>query len=244
MNFSLNGWILTDLNSVRFFNRNYLVTLPAQLVFPSTQKVCLDLSPGYDAVKFTVTLETKDRILTLLRQSGLKTRHLHCRSFLVSAVWAQLWCPAFPFSSLGTHQNLSLSMFSVVVLFPWPWSLSLLNLHAWPCLLISFFPFFLSTCEWPYPSYLHLTHFFSFPLPLGFRAVDSVSPSLLLLPRASLSWPGTTSCGWERRSGHRPGVGNWKGYQLWGEEKGSNSEAAEWPLYTNWQTCVQPRAER
>uniref|UniRef100_F1SLW8 Alpha-2-macroglobulin like 1 n=1 Tax=Sus scrofa TaxID=9823 RepID=F1SLW8_PIG len=62
---------------------NYLVTLPAQLVFPSTQKVCLDLSPGYDAVKFTVTLETKDRILTLLRQSGLKTRHLHCRSFLV-----------------------------------------------------------------------------------------------------------------------------------------------------------------
>ena len=52
-------------------------------MFPSTQKVCLDLSPGYDAVKFTVTLETKDRILTLLRQSGLKTRHLHCRSFLV-----------------------------------------------------------------------------------------------------------------------------------------------------------------
>ncbi|XP_033078778.1 alpha-2-macroglobulin-like protein 1 isoform X1 [Trachypithecus francoisi] len=62
---------------------NYLVTLPAQLNFPSIQKVCLDLSPGYCDVKFTVTLETKDKIQKLLEHSGLKTRHLHCISFLV-----------------------------------------------------------------------------------------------------------------------------------------------------------------
>ncbi|XP_017749735.1 PREDICTED: alpha-2-macroglobulin-like protein 1 [Rhinopithecus bieti] len=62
---------------------NYLVTLPAQLNFPSIQKVCLDLSPGYCDVKFTVTLETKDKIQKLLEHSGLKKRHLHCISFLV-----------------------------------------------------------------------------------------------------------------------------------------------------------------
>ncbi|KAM6214236.1 alpha-2-macroglobulin-like protein 1 [Rhynchocyon petersi] len=62
---------------------NYLVTLPAQLNFPSTQKVCLDLSPGYCGVKFTITLETKDKTQTLLKHSGMKKRHLHCISFLV-----------------------------------------------------------------------------------------------------------------------------------------------------------------
>nr|XP_004610717.2 unnamed protein product [Sorex araneus] len=61
----------------------YLVTLPAQLNFPSTQKVCLDLSPGYYNVKFTITLETKDKVQKLLEHSGLKKRHLHCISFLV-----------------------------------------------------------------------------------------------------------------------------------------------------------------
>uniref|UniRef100_F7ICV0 Alpha-2-macroglobulin like 1 n=1 Tax=Callithrix jacchus TaxID=9483 RepID=F7ICV0_CALJA len=62
---------------------NYLVTLPAQLNFPSVQKVCLDLSPGYYDTKFTVTLETKDKTRKLLEHSGLKKRHLHCISFLV-----------------------------------------------------------------------------------------------------------------------------------------------------------------
>ncbi|XP_045146451.1 alpha-2-macroglobulin-like protein 1 [Echinops telfairi] len=63
--------------------QNYLVTLPAQLNFPSTQKVCLDLSPGYCGVKFTVTLETKGKTQKLLEHSGMKKRHLHCISFLV-----------------------------------------------------------------------------------------------------------------------------------------------------------------
>ncbi|XP_007101900.2 alpha-2-macroglobulin-like protein 1 [Physeter macrocephalus] len=62
---------------------NYLVTLPAQLKFPSTQKVCLDLNTGYNDVKFTISLETKGKTHTLLEHSGLKTRHLHCKSFLV-----------------------------------------------------------------------------------------------------------------------------------------------------------------
>ncbi|KAM7243900.1 hypothetical protein CapIbe_004508 [Capra ibex] len=63
--------------------RNYLVALPAHLKFPSTQRVCLDLSPGYSNVKFTVTLETNGKTHTLLQQFGQKTRHLHCSSFLV-----------------------------------------------------------------------------------------------------------------------------------------------------------------
>ncbi|XP_008561491.1 PREDICTED: alpha-2-macroglobulin-like protein 1 [Galeopterus variegatus] len=62
---------------------NYLVTLPALLDFPSTQKVCLDLSPGNCDVKFTITLETKDKKQKLLEDSGLKKRHLHCVSFSV-----------------------------------------------------------------------------------------------------------------------------------------------------------------
>ncbi|XP_019481705.1 PREDICTED: alpha-2-macroglobulin-like protein 1, partial [Hipposideros armiger] len=66
-----------------FSLRNYLVTLPAQLKFPSTQKVCLDLSPGYYDVKFTITLETKNKTQKLLEHYGLKKRQLHCISFLV-----------------------------------------------------------------------------------------------------------------------------------------------------------------
>ncbi|XP_016077279.1 PREDICTED: alpha-2-macroglobulin-like protein 1 [Miniopterus natalensis] len=62
---------------------NYLVTLPAQLHFPSTQKVCLDLSPGYYDVKFTITLETKGKTQKLLEHHGMQKRHLHCVSFLV-----------------------------------------------------------------------------------------------------------------------------------------------------------------
>ncbi|XP_036313262.1 alpha-2-macroglobulin-like protein 1 isoform X3 [Pipistrellus kuhlii] len=62
---------------------NYLVTLPAQLHFPSTQKVCLDLSPGYYDVKFTVTLETKNKAQNLLEHHGMRKRHLHCMSFSV-----------------------------------------------------------------------------------------------------------------------------------------------------------------
>ncbi|XP_054446808.1 alpha-2-macroglobulin-like protein 1 [Pteronotus mesoamericanus] len=62
---------------------HYLVTLPAQLNFPSTQKVCLDLSPGYYDVKFTITLETKAKTQKLLEHHGLRKGHLHCMSFLV-----------------------------------------------------------------------------------------------------------------------------------------------------------------
>ncbi|XP_023389698.1 alpha-2-macroglobulin-like protein 1 [Pteropus vampyrus] len=62
---------------------NYLVTLPAQLNFPSTQKICLDLSPGYYDIIFTITLETKDKTQKLLEHCGLKKRHFHCISFLV-----------------------------------------------------------------------------------------------------------------------------------------------------------------
>ncbi|KAL1790170.1 alpha-2-macroglobulin 1, partial [Sigmodon hispidus] len=62
--------------------RKYLVTIPAQLAFPSTQKVCLDLSPGNYDVKFTITLETKDKTQKLLEHSGLK-RNFHCISFSV-----------------------------------------------------------------------------------------------------------------------------------------------------------------
>ncbi|KAM8912429.1 alpha-2-macroglobulin-like protein 1 [Lycaon pictus] len=62
---------------------NYLVTLPARLNFPSTQKVCLDLSPGSHDLKFTITLETKDKTQKLLETSGLKKRLLRCTSFPV-----------------------------------------------------------------------------------------------------------------------------------------------------------------
>ncbi|XP_037060065.1 alpha-2-macroglobulin-like protein 1 [Peromyscus leucopus] len=62
--------------------RKYLVTVPAQLAFPSTQKVCLDLSPGNCDVKFTITLETKDKTQKLLEHSGLK-KNFHCVSFSV-----------------------------------------------------------------------------------------------------------------------------------------------------------------
>ncbi|XP_017514328.2 alpha-2-macroglobulin-like protein 1 [Manis javanica] len=62
---------------------NYLVTLPAQLNFPSTQKVCLDLSSGFRDIKFAITLETKDKTQKLLDHYGWKKRHLYCISFLV-----------------------------------------------------------------------------------------------------------------------------------------------------------------
>nr|XP_035933418.1 alpha-2-macroglobulin-like protein 1 [Halichoerus grypus]XP_035933419.1 alpha-2-macroglobulin-like protein 1 [Halichoerus grypus] len=62
---------------------NYLVTVPAQLNFPSTQKVCLDLRPGSHDVKFTITLETKNKTQKLLETSESKKRHLQCISFLV-----------------------------------------------------------------------------------------------------------------------------------------------------------------
>ncbi|KAL6033345.1 hypothetical protein STEG23_009987, partial [Scotinomys teguina] len=62
--------------------RKYLVTIPAQLAFPSTQKVCLDLGPGNCDVKFTITLETKDKVQKLLEHSGLK-KNFHCVSFSV-----------------------------------------------------------------------------------------------------------------------------------------------------------------
>ncbi|XP_035316211.1 alpha-2-macroglobulin-like protein 1 isoform X1 [Cricetulus griseus] len=61
----------------------YLVTIPAQLAFPSTQKVCLDLSPGNYDVKFTITLETKDKTQKLLEHSGLNKKNFHCISFSV-----------------------------------------------------------------------------------------------------------------------------------------------------------------
>ncbi|XP_040594422.1 alpha-2-macroglobulin-like protein 1 isoform X3 [Mesocricetus auratus] len=63
--------------------RKYLVTIPAQLAFPSTQKVCLDLSPGKCDVKFTITLETKDKTQKLLEHSGLNKENFHCISFSV-----------------------------------------------------------------------------------------------------------------------------------------------------------------
>ncbi|XP_032203069.1 alpha-2-macroglobulin-like protein 1 isoform X1 [Mustela erminea] len=69
--------------SARPMQINYLVTVPAQLNFPSTQRVCLDLSPGCLDVKFTITLETKDKTQKLLETSGSKKRHLQCISFLV-----------------------------------------------------------------------------------------------------------------------------------------------------------------
>lgn len=97
-------------------SRNYLVTLPAQLNFPSTQKICLDLSPGYYDIKFTITLKTRDKTQKLLEHHGLKKRHLHCISFLVSTDVA----PPKPFisllSSLGIHCNRTLSMFTVILL--------------------------------------------------------------------------------------------------------------------------------
>ncbi|KAM8777502.1 LOW QUALITY PROTEIN: alpha-2-macroglobulin-like protein 1 [Rhynchonycteris naso] len=61
---------------------NYLVTSPAWLNFPSTQNV-YDLSPGYYDIKFTITLETKDKTKKLLEHHGLKKSYLHCMSFLV-----------------------------------------------------------------------------------------------------------------------------------------------------------------
>ncbi|XP_051059496.1 alpha-2-macroglobulin-like protein 1 [Phodopus roborovskii] len=61
----------------------YLVTIPAQLAFPSTQKVCLDLSPGNCDVKFTITLETKDKTQKLLEHSGLNKKNFRCISFSV-----------------------------------------------------------------------------------------------------------------------------------------------------------------
>ena len=91
---------VSDQHFFSFFSRNYLVALPAHLKFPSTQRVCLDLSPGYNNVKFTVTLETKGKTHTLLQQFGLKTRHLHCSSFLVSTGLAQLSSSVFLFSSM------------------------------------------------------------------------------------------------------------------------------------------------
>lgn len=97
-------------------NRNYLVTLPAQLNFPSTQKICLDLSPGYYDIKFTITLETRDKTQKLLEHRGLKKRHLHCISFLVSTDVAPLKFLIFLLSSLGIHCNRTLSMFSVILL--------------------------------------------------------------------------------------------------------------------------------
>lgn len=71
------------------------MTLPAKLKFPSTQKVCLDLSPGYNDVKFTITLETKDKTQKLLEHYGLKKRQLHCISFLVSTDFAPTLIPYF-----------------------------------------------------------------------------------------------------------------------------------------------------
>ncbi|ERE67117.1 alpha-2-macroglobulin-like protein 1 [Cricetulus griseus] len=66
-----------------FLRGKYLVTIPAQLAFPSTQKVCLDLSPGNYDVKFTITLETKDKTQKLLEHSGLNKKNFHCISFSV-----------------------------------------------------------------------------------------------------------------------------------------------------------------
>ncbi|XP_033622197.1 alpha-2-macroglobulin-like protein 1 isoform X2 [Fukomys damarensis] len=63
--------------------RNYLVTFPAQLNFPSTQEVCLDLRAG-SWQKFTVTMETKDKTQNLLELSGLKKAGLQCISLVVS----------------------------------------------------------------------------------------------------------------------------------------------------------------
>ncbi|KAK2505055.1 hypothetical protein MC885_020269 [Smutsia gigantea] len=48
-----------------------------------TPKVCLDLSSGFSDVKFSITLETKDKTQKLLDHYGWKKRHLHCISFLV-----------------------------------------------------------------------------------------------------------------------------------------------------------------
>lgn len=89
----MNHYVLKPLC---FFNRNYLVTLPAQLHFPSTQKVCLDLSPGYYDVKFTVTLETKNKAQNLLEHHGMRKRHLHCMSFSVSTDLAPTLIPYVP----------------------------------------------------------------------------------------------------------------------------------------------------
>lgn len=65
--------------------RKYLVTLPARLDFPSTQRICLDLRAGSRDVKFTVTLETKDKTQKLLELPGMKRARLQCGSFVVSA---------------------------------------------------------------------------------------------------------------------------------------------------------------
>ena len=107
---------MTVLKSFFSLTRNYLVTLPAQLNFPSTQKVCLDLSPGYYDVKVTITLETKDKTQKLLEHHGLRKRHLHCMSFLVSADLASTLMPYFPSPLPNTHYKLILITLSVTLL--------------------------------------------------------------------------------------------------------------------------------
>ncbi|XP_041491931.1 alpha-2-macroglobulin-like protein 1 [Microtus oregoni] len=72
----------SSLNYFLYNLTKYLVTIPAQLAFPSTQKVCLDLSPGSCDVKFTITLETKDKTQKLLEHSGSK-KNFYCISFSV-----------------------------------------------------------------------------------------------------------------------------------------------------------------
>lgn len=86
---------MTALKVLLSLSTKYLVTIPAQLAFPSTQKVCLDLSPGSCDVKFTITLETKDKTQKLLEHSGSK-KNFYCISFSVSADQAFKLIPRFP----------------------------------------------------------------------------------------------------------------------------------------------------
>lgn len=223
LNFPLNAWIITVLKSFCFFNRNYLVTLPAQLHFPSTQKVCLDLSPGYYDVKFTITLETKGKTQKLLEHHGMQKRHLHCVSFLVSTDLAPTLIPCFPTlllrRSLWSNFKCDLCYLTFARALK-PISPKL-DFSSWPSLIHNFpdlgfpllvpdlnfwwfFPFFLAMCFMALPWLLPSNAVLSFhPPSLGLRPVNSVPPSLL-------SWPGTTSCGRYRRSGYYPGVRNRK----------------------------------
>lgn len=119
LNSPSNGRVTTALKSFFSITRNYLVTLPARLNFPSTQKVCLDLSPGYYDAKFTITLETKDKTQKLLEHHGLRKRHLHCMSFLVSTDLAPTLIPYFssPLPRYSPYSNFNYAFCHLTFVF-------------------------------------------------------------------------------------------------------------------------------
>ncbi|TFJ98944.1 Alpha-2-macroglobulin-like protein 1 [Platysternon megacephalum] len=62
---------------------NYVVVLPARLSYPSTEKVCMDLSNVKSSMLLTITLETKIKTYKLLDRFVWERRQLKCFSFPV-----------------------------------------------------------------------------------------------------------------------------------------------------------------